>query len=235
MLKIVIGAILLVQAAAVAAEQAGSPKLPVPPPPPSKYPATRPPPIVQTRVEPTPPQPRGNVGIWVTEQDYPDKSPWLGTPQGEVIYRVLVGTDGRVQECHITKSSQVAVLDETTCKLVTRRGRFTPATDEYGRAIVGSWEGKVRWTIPADRSIRLPKSPESGKTIITYTIDPDGTAHDCKIESGPDPRKFMLWAMPCDFNQISPLQHDRQFQPVGRKVRMILDLKVQVEPASTGN
>ena len=39
-------------------------------------------------------------------------------------------------------------LDDATCKLVTRRARFKPATDGEGNPTTGSYSNAVRWQIP---------------------------------------------------------------------------------------
>ena len=60
----------------------------------------------------------------------------------------MIGSNGRVNACEITASSGHAALDEATCKFVTRRARFEPATDSNGAKVVGSYSSKVTWRIP---------------------------------------------------------------------------------------
>jgi protein TonB len=50
----------------------------------------------------------------------------------------------------VTSSSGTPELDSTTCSLVQRRARFTPATDGEGQPTSGSYNGRVRWQIPKD-------------------------------------------------------------------------------------
>lgn len=174
---------------------------------------------------PSPPVPKGNQDYWITEDDYPDNGPWLGKPKGEVKYRLLVGIDGRPISCDVSMRSGSVLLDKTTCDLVMRRARFSPAVDERGQSAVGTWHGTARWTISPNAELRIPKLPIPGESIITYVIDLDGKAKDCKVESGPNPATFMLWAMPCDFNQVFPVQHNAQSQPAQRRVRLVLTVQ----------
>ena len=61
---------------------------------------------------------------------------------------MVVGSDGRVDACEITRSSGNAELDAATCKNVTRRARFEPATNGDGQKVVGSYSSTVRWQLP---------------------------------------------------------------------------------------
>ena len=95
---------------------------------------------------PTPAEPRNNPGAWVTSADYP-RGPLRDGVQGTVGFSVTVGTNGRVQGCSITASSGNSELDSETCKQVTRRARFRPAT-QNGQEVTGSYSNRVRWQIP---------------------------------------------------------------------------------------
>jgi protein TonB len=61
-----------------------------------------------------------------------------------------VGTDGRVADCSITRSSGSPDLDEATCSNIRRRARFEPAKDGNGQPTTGSYASSVRWVIPKD-------------------------------------------------------------------------------------
>jgi len=110
-----------------------APVAPVAPPPP--------------RVQPKNPTPRGNPSSWANANDYPSRA-LREEREGVTRFSVTVGPDGRVQGCQVTGSSGHADLDETTCKLITRRGRFKPATDGDGNEVSGTWSSAVRWEIP---------------------------------------------------------------------------------------
>ena len=99
------------------------------------------------RVEPKGPEPRGNPGRWASQRDYPSRA-LREEREGTTRFRVSVGTNGRVTNCSVTGSSGHNDLDEATCKLVSRRGRFRPATDGNGDEVSGTWSNAVRWQIP---------------------------------------------------------------------------------------
>jgi protein TonB len=123
-----------------------------PPPPPVVVPlatAAPPPAPPPPRFSPKAPVPRGNPGAWASSDDYPS-GPLRREQEGVTRFRVSVGADGRVTGCEVTGSSGVPELDSATCSLVSRRGRFTPATDGEGNPTTGSWGSSVRWQIPKD-------------------------------------------------------------------------------------
>ncbi len=124
------------------------------PPPPSPAP----PPVVAVPapVGPPPPRftpkgasPKGRPGEWASDNDYPTRALQLGQ-EGVTGFRLTVGTDGKVTNCEITKPSGSPELDKTTCDLMRRRARFTPATDGDGNPTTGSYPSSVRWQIPKD-------------------------------------------------------------------------------------
>lgn len=124
-----------------------------PPPPAPIVPVIAPPaPVVAPpppRVQPKGAQPKGNPGNWATSNDYPSRA-LREEREGTTGFRVTVGPDGRVTSCTVTSSSGSPDLDETACSLITRRARFTPATDGEGQPTSGSYANRVRWQIPKD-------------------------------------------------------------------------------------
>lgn len=161
----------------VAEEPPPPPEQPPPPPPEQQVeppPMIAPPPIVQAPVVVAPPvqtvreappvihveappapkpsmaspaKPKGNPGSWVTNDDYPSSAIREGV-QGTTTFRLDIGPDGRVTGCTVTGSSGSAALDDTACRLLTRRARFTPAKDAAGNGMVSSYSSRVRWQIP---------------------------------------------------------------------------------------
>lgn len=93
--------------------------------------------------------PKGNPGSWANANDYPS-GPLRREEEGVSRFRVEVDPAGRVASCEITGSSGSSELDSTACALITRRGRFNPATDENGDPIAGSWSSSINWQIPRD-------------------------------------------------------------------------------------
>ena len=125
-----------------------TPKQLPPPPielPPNPAPVAPPPP----RIQPKSPTPKGNPGNWANSNDYPNRA-LREEKEGTTRVRVTVGPDGRVTSCDVTGSSGSDELDSTTCSLITRRGRFNPATDGEGQPTSGSWSTAVRWQIPKE-------------------------------------------------------------------------------------
>ena len=123
---------------------------PLPPPPPNLAPNPAP----AAPAAPPPPKftpkgavPKGAPGNWATTNDYPTRA-LREERAGTTSFRVSVSADGRVSSCSITGSSGSPDLDEATCSNVTRRARFTPATDGEGNPTTGSYQGRIRWVIP---------------------------------------------------------------------------------------
>lgn len=91
--------------------------------------------------------PSNDPARWITTADYPASS-LRRESEGMAGYRVIVGSNGRVSSCEVTRPSGDRALDEATCRFIERRARFEPATDESGATVVGSYTGSVRWDIP---------------------------------------------------------------------------------------
>jgi TonB family protein len=122
---------------------------PVAPPPP-------PPPPRRGKVRPGGPQ--APLPSLFSSADYPPSAIRAGE-QGEVGFRVDVGKDGRVALCTVTATSGSAVLDSTTCRLITVRARFTPARDHQGRPTTDSYSGRIIWRLPEPEPPPPPSSP----------------------------------------------------------------------------
>ncbi len=101
------------------------------------------------RVQPKNAQPKGNPGNWATTNDYPSRA-LREEREGTTGFRVSVTAEGRVGSCSITSSCGHSELDDATCANVSRRARFTPATDGDGNPTTGSYSSRVRWVIPKD-------------------------------------------------------------------------------------
>ena len=95
----------------------------------------------------SPPVPRAPAS-WITSQDYPAAA-LRARERGVVGFRLYVDATGKVTDCTITQSASAPLLDETTCALLRRRGRFFPASDAQGRAVPGTWESRFEWQIPS--------------------------------------------------------------------------------------
>jgi protein TonB len=111
-----------------------APPAPPPPPPPAK-------PVQLT--------PKGNFQSLMSTDDYPSAS-IRNEEEGTVAFRLVVGADGRVTGCTVTTSSGHPALDETSCRLLSRRARFNPGKDPSGAATGGVYDGRFRWELPKD-------------------------------------------------------------------------------------
>lgn len=77
----------------------------------------------------TPPR---QTGGRIKSGDLPDELDYLETSNREYVVGVIfaVETDGRVDDCRITRSSGIVALDRITCELMERKFRFRPSLDE---------------------------------------------------------------------------------------------------------
>ena len=96
---------------------------------------------------PTAARPANAIASWATTVDYPRVSLKLDE-HGISTFRVTVGTNGQVQACEIVKSSGHARLDQATCRLVSKRAEFEPATNGKGEKIVGTYVNSISWVLP---------------------------------------------------------------------------------------
>jgi protein TonB len=118
-----------------------------PPPQITVAPPAPPPPPPVRRIEPA--RARANLASYVSNDDYPDAA-IRNEEQGTTGFRLDVGPDGRVSNCTVTASSGSSSLDNTTCRLMRSRARFTPATDSSGSKTSDSVSGRIRWVLPSD-------------------------------------------------------------------------------------
>lgn len=109
---------------------------PAPPPPP--------PPIVSKAAGA-----KGNPADWITSEDYPPGPQRQGI-EGTSTIAWQINEQGRVENCHVLQSSGNQELDDTACRLITRRGRYTPARDQNGNPIRSTQSRRVVWKIPQD-------------------------------------------------------------------------------------
>jgi TonB family protein len=95
--------------------------------------------------KPMPAEPR-TASAWITNDDYPPGA-LRAEEQGTVAFDATIGADGRVTSCTVTSSSGSTSLDEATCRLITRRARFTPAKDAAGNPISSTYSSRFRWEL----------------------------------------------------------------------------------------
>ncbi len=70
----------------------------------------------------------------IVNADFPSGASRVGA-QGSVTTHLTIGTDGRVTNCRVARSSGNAELDATTCRLIRERFRYAPAEDAGGQQV----------------------------------------------------------------------------------------------------
>lgn len=176
-----------------------------------------------TAGQPTKPVPLANPGEWLTENDYPKSSLDAGH-EGTTSFLVNVSADGRVSACKVTVGSGWEVLDETTCRIVSERARFTPAFDKRGRAIAGTYANRVRWVIPKEQ--RLPRD---GLAVTTMVITPDGEISNCQVVKADGDAATQFTVGPMEACPPVTLPHgyvDANGRPVGKLLRYSYRIEV---------
>jgi len=126
------------------------PVMTVPTPPPVAPPIT-------VSAPPAPPPPvisqaaaaKGDPHTWITNDDYPPEAVRL-EQQGVSGIAWTINEQGRVENCHVVSSSGSQVLDDTACRLMTRRGRYSPAKDQAGNPIKQTSSLRFRWVLPSE-------------------------------------------------------------------------------------
>jgi protein TonB len=117
-------------------------------------PPVQPPPIQPPAPPKPPPPPRqsqarslvGNLQGVFSNDDYPP-SAIDNNEQGTVRVELTVGTSGRVTGCSVTASSGSRTLDQTTCRILTARARFSPAQDANGNPITSTYSQSISWRL----------------------------------------------------------------------------------------
>jgi len=115
-----------------------APIAPNPPPPPPAKPS-----------QASGAKPKGSPGDWVSSDDYPP-SALRNNEAGVTGFRLDIDGTGHATNCTVTSSSGFPDLDQTACRLLIRRARFTPAKDAAGNGIATTYPSSVRWQIPKD-------------------------------------------------------------------------------------
>jgi len=85
-------------------------------------------------------------------------------PRGVVGFRLLVGRDGRLRDCRVTRSSGNRVVDGATCAAALRRLRFAPARDTAGRPVEAWAPGEHEW---------IPRAPPPDRWIEPELVPGD--------------------------------------------------------------
>ena len=133
------------------------------PPPPIATVTAPPPPVYIPPVAPAPPPPpppprkvvsaspaRGDVRTAFSNDDYPAAA-IAAEASGTAQARLTIGTDGRVVGCDLVRSTGNNALDATTCNILRRRVKFTPAKDSNGNATTDTYlTPPISWVLPKE-------------------------------------------------------------------------------------
>jgi protein TonB len=169
---------LLMSAVLGAAFQSAAPG--APPPPPSR------PSQGETAADKNAPAHRARVTaplpLLFSADDYPSEALMKGET-GTVGLRASVGRDGRVTRCDITASSGSSSLDRTTCGIIQRRARFTPARDVSGNAVEDAATARIRWELP--EPLPLAFADQHERFVVTF--DRGAQVVKCRAEFSYDP------------------------------------------------
>ena len=78
-------------------------------------------------------------------EDYPADAMYRHAT-GSVYFTLLVDEAGKVADCTVTKTSNVAMLDVQTC-IIAERAKFIPATGQDGKPAKDMYSSHVSWNI----------------------------------------------------------------------------------------
>ncbi len=96
---------------------------------------------------PVPAAPSNDASRWITDSDY--RTSWINREYaGTARFRLSIAANGKVDDCVVTRSTGEPVLDDATCRLITKRARFTPSRGKDGEPIAGSYTGSIEWRLP---------------------------------------------------------------------------------------
>ena len=80
----------------------------------------------------------------ISDEDYPPTM-LREHEQGSVNVFLTVGINGQIDSC--VAQGAAKILNETSCKLLSRRARFIPATDKHGNPVAVDLVWQVVWGI----------------------------------------------------------------------------------------
>lgn len=91
------------------------------------------------------PKPR-HLTSFFSADDYPARAVSSGAI-GYVDVLLTVGTDGKVSECRVIRSSGHKELDDATCLKLRQRASFEPARDREGKAVASPYVTSIQWHV----------------------------------------------------------------------------------------
>ncbi len=91
--------------------------------------------------------PKASLASWVGDTEYPAAA-LRARQEGATTVRIAIDPAGAVSTCDIARTSGSPALDEETCRIFKRRGRYKPARDTAGAAIASIEQQTIRWKLP---------------------------------------------------------------------------------------
>jgi len=167
--------------------------------------------------------PMNYPGTWATTNDYPVNA-LRNMEQGATGFALTIDQRGRVASCLVTESSGSLDLDEATCRLVSDRARFQPATDARGRAAEGSYTSRIHWKLPSARNALQP-----GSLRFVFTVAADGSKKDCAVGEavGGVAKDMPTGEVPCSMIPFSGRYTDDAGNGVPRRVTITQTVAVE--------
>lgn len=112
----------------------------------------------------------GFAAEYNTLEDYPLEAV-AKHEHGSAITHFTVNAEGRVENCRIARSTGSTSLDEASCAIITKRGRYKPAIDRAGDPISSEGSMTVHWMFPHEPITAADLPLTSPQVIITYYPD----------------------------------------------------------------
>jgi TonB family protein len=147
--------------------------------------------------------PRPLTPIAVTDTDYPLPA-LLAAEQGRVTLNLTIGTDGRVTDAQVARSSGSQALDQAAVRIAEGRWRYQPVM-RNGQPVVSTVSTDVVWTLPLRPAAQTyvaagprPAQPgaaavpgdypalsmargEQGVVGVRYVVGPDGLVQNAEL------------------------------------------------------
>ncbi len=102
--------------------------------------------VTQADLAPIATEPQGIIRKFFRSSDYPLEA--LNKNQsGTVGVLLWVEPNGLVSKCEVIEPTAARVLEETSCNILQRRGRFIPAKDAAGRVMRAPVTTRINWQL----------------------------------------------------------------------------------------
>jgi TonB family protein len=96
----------------------------------------------------TPAKPiKGSLAAYFSANDNPTSGSGKNS-HGRVRARIGIEASGGVSRCDVVSSSGSKLFDDTTCRIILRRVRYSPALDVYGKPMPSIDIADVSWLAP---------------------------------------------------------------------------------------